>query len=149
LEYLFAGHDVQVETDIAPTTFEYVPAVHRVHVTVFVVLEYVPAGQGKHAADPGIEYVPVGQGIHADPNTEYVPAGQIKHADDPGTEYVPFRQGIHAEPGTEYIPAEQGIHINEPSISYPPLHVILRIKPLPESATYKFPIESIVIPVGS
>ena len=75
----------------APSTAEYFPAVHFMHVAELVapvVVEYVPAGQFVHVASLVAPLV-----------LEYVPAGQFVHVPAPSPEYCPEPQMLDADPG--------------------------------------------------
>ena len=82
LEYVAAGQLVQLlipgvadirpeehcrhtADDVAPVTYEYVPAGHRLHVAIPGVDEYVPVGQDWHELEPLLEYVPGPQATQA------------------------------------------------------------------------------------
>ena len=69
-EYFPATHFMHVAEVVAPAVVEYVPAGHFMHVASLVaplVLEYVPAGQFMHDVAPSAEYFPEPQMLDADP----------------------------------------------------------------------------------
>lgn len=68
-----AAHAIQINDEVAPTTFEYVPetqGVHREAVLAPGCVDHVPASHMRHNdeddAPPVAEYVPRGQLIHVD-----------------------------------------------------------------------------------
>jgi hypothetical protein len=88
---------------IAPFTFPYFPAAHKIFVVVFG--QYAPAGQGGHAAAPSAKlYLPTVQFAHATLSTvcpvrfPYFPAGQGDITPsgqyDPIGHRVQFRESI-------------------------------------------------------
>jgi hypothetical protein len=95
-EYVPAGQDEHVDTDVAPIAAEYVPAGQDEHVDIEVApiaAEYVPAGQDEHV-DTDVAPIAV----------EYLPALHPVHSDDPITPAnVPAGHGV-LTPLTQYVP---------------------------------------------
>ena len=129
-----AGHDTHVDTDVAPTAVEYVPATQSVHVSVDP-LDHDPASQLVHAVDPAnAENVPALHLLHpldddAPAFDEYDPDAHCKHTSDDAApmldEYVPAAQSRHtcvllAPMLLEYVPAPHCVHAVDP---LPPAYV--------------------------
>jgi hypothetical protein len=104
-EFEFAGHARHVVAAVAPVVLKYVPAAQGVHAAEPASLEYVPTAHDTHTlvSVPVATCVdlPAAQGAHAAsllaPSVgAYLPAGQIVHAADPAAaEYVPAAQDVH------------------------------------------------------
>ena len=122
------GHDTHVDTDVAPTAVEYVPALQSVHVSDDP-LDHDPASQLVHAVDPAdAENVPALHPLHAldddaPPFDEYDPEPHAKHTSDDAApmldEYVPAAQSRHtclllAPTLLEYVPASHCVHAVDP-----------------------------------
>lgn len=107
-EIELSGHVVHVDTVLAPSVTEYVPAtqlVHNVELLAAAVPEYVPGTQLVHTVEllaPAVaEYLPATQLMHsvellAPAVSEYLPASQFMHNASPMVFLnLPATHGVH------------------------------------------------------
>ena len=84
-EYVPASQGRHVDELFAPVTGEYLPASHKEHTGLFVLLLYDPALQAVQELEPSTEYLPGSQGrqvreLLAPTVAENLPAEQFVHA---------------------------------------------------------------------
>jgi hypothetical protein len=118
-ELEFAGHARQVSTDVAPVVVEYVPAPQLLHAAEPLASLYVPVAHAEHVSPSG----PVKPTLHVQSATAELELGELEPAGHVTqvvaivaavvVEYVPAPQSAHAAlpVTTLYLPVTQAVHV--------------------------------------